>query len=90
MQAGYVYIIDYSVFQGIKRNGEGTSKVRYVAEPFILLYVNSKNNLIPIAIQLHQKPADDNPIWTPDDDKLDWLFVKMWVKSADLQIHQVI
>lgn len=81
--------MDYGILEGITRNGHGTQNVRYVAEPFLLLYVNNKEELVPIAIQLFQKPCDENPIWTPNDDRLDWLFVKMWVRAADLQIHQV-
>jgi len=81
--------VDYSLLEGIQRYGHGTDKVRHVTEPLVLLYVNSKGDLVPIAIQLYQNPSDKNPIWTPNDNKLDWLFVKMWVKAADLQIHQV-
>ncbi|KAK3703195.1 hypothetical protein QZH41_004962 [Actinostola sp. cb2023] len=89
IEAGRIYIVDYSLLEGIQRYGHGTDKVRHVTEPLVLLYVNSKDDLVPIAIQLYQKHSDENPIWTPNDNKLDWLFVKMWAKAADLQIHQV-
>ena len=88
-KAGHIYIVDYSILENIQRKAQGTDKQRYVTEPLILLYVNKKGDLVPIAIQLFQKPSDENPIWTPNDKKLDWLFVKMWVKAADLQVHQV-
>ncbi|XP_031557674.1 allene oxide synthase-lipoxygenase protein-like [Actinia tenebrosa] len=90
LQAGHVYLADYSILEGIRRNGEGTDKVRYVTEPLVLLYVNSAGDLVPIAIQLHTKTSETNPIWTPNDSKLDWMFVKMWAKAADLQVHQMI
>ncbi|KAK3734228.1 hypothetical protein QZH41_012948 [Actinostola sp. cb2023] len=90
IKAGHIYIVDYSLLEHIPRNGHGTDKVRYVTEPLVLLYVNSKGDLVPIAIQLFQNPSDKNPIWTPNDNKLDWIFVKMWAKAADLQIHQMV
>ena len=84
-----MYIVDYSILEGIQRNGQGTDEARYVTEPLVLLYVKSSGDLVPIAIQLHQQSSHTNPIWTPNDSKLDWLFAKLWAKTADLQVHQV-
>ena len=85
-----MYIADYSVLVGIKRNGEGVnSNLCYLAEPIALFYVKSSGKLVPIAIQLFQQPSDINPIWTPNDSHFDWLLAKMWLGNADHQVHQV-
>ena len=48
-----------------------------------MFYVRQSGELVPIAIQLGQKPGPETPIWTPDDAELDWLLAKTHVKSAD-------
>ncbi|GCB80769.1 hypothetical protein scyTo_0022929, partial [Scyliorhinus torazame] len=37
-----------------------------------------------------QAPGPDNPIFLPTDSKNDWLLAKIWVRSADFQIHQTV
>ena len=54
-----------------------------------LFYVKGNGDLVPIAIQLHQQPSPDNPIWTPNDSDLDWICAKFWLRNADTQYHQV-
>ena len=56
---------------------------------FGLFYVKGSGDLVPIAIQLHQQPSPDNPIWTPNDSDLDWICAKFWLRNADTQYHQV-
>ena len=41
--------------------------------PLCLLYVNGNDQLVPIAIQLKQKPGEDNPIFLPTDGYVDWV-----------------
>ncbi|KAK3579727.1 hypothetical protein CHS0354_008868 [Potamilus streckersoni] len=85
MEAGHVYILDYSVMEGVPRRSDSNPK--YLANPLCMLYVKNNGRLVPIAIQLEQRPGKDNPIWTSSDRKIDWLFAKMWVKSADTHMH---
>ncbi|KAL3883123.1 hypothetical protein ACJMK2_029416 [Sinanodonta woodiana] len=87
MKAGHVYILDYSAMEGVPRRSDSTPK--YLANPLCMLYVNNHEKLVPIAIQLEQRPGKDNPIWTPRDRRIDWLFAKMWVKSADTHMHSL-
>ena len=54
-----------------------------------MFYVRESGDLVPIAIQLEQVPGEDNPIWTPNDDELEWLLAKIWVKSADSHVHSI-
>ncbi|XP_078602947.1 allene oxide synthase-lipoxygenase protein-like isoform X2 [Branchiostoma floridae x Branchiostoma japonicum] len=73
--------------------------------PMALFYVNGKKEFVPIAIQLYpqvgrlmpsgrimfdDKPGPENPIWTPMDSDFDWILAKMYLRSADAQIHQLV
>ena len=90
LKDGRVYLVDCKELEGIKRNGEnGDCKLCYMAEPLCLFYVKLSGDLVPIAIQLFQRPSDSNPIWTPEDAPYDWLLAKMWFRNADHQVHQV-
>ncbi|XP_073349119.1 hydroperoxide isomerase ALOXE3-like [Pagrus major] len=53
-----------------------------------LFYMNPENKLMPIAIQLHQQPSEENPIFLPSDPETDWLLAKMFIKNADSMEHQ--
>ena len=87
-KAGHVYLTDYKILENIPRYDVEDDK-RYVTEPLGLFYVKKNGDLVPIAIQIFQQPSETNPIWTPNDSEYDWLFAKMWLRTADTQIHQV-
>ncbi|XP_071335430.1 hydroperoxide isomerase ALOXE3-like [Trachinotus anak] len=53
-----------------------------------LFYKNPENKLMPVAIQLHQQPSEQNPIFLPSDPETDWLLAKMFIKNADFMLHQ--
>ena len=76
------------MLEGIPRYSKD-SDTRYVTDPIVLLYASPSGNLVPLAIQLHQKPGPENPIWLPSDEPADWLTAKTWVRTADVQIHQL-
>ncbi|XP_051815431.1 polyunsaturated fatty acid 5-lipoxygenase [Acanthochromis polyacanthus] len=90
IEAGNVYIVDYKVLDGITPNGTDPCTLQYLAAPICLLYNNTQNKILPIAIQLGQTPGEDNPIFLPTDGEYDWLLAKIWVRSADFQHHQTI
>nr|XP_033796844.1 arachidonate 5-lipoxygenase-like isoform X1 [Geotrypetes seraphini] len=88
IQQGNIFIVDYELLDGIPANGTDPSTVQYIAAPICLLYKNTEDKILPIAIQINQKPGPDNPIFLPTDAKYDWLLAKIWVRSSDFHIHQ--
>ena len=85
---GNVYLVNYPLLNDISTGHHQGKKIE-IAAPICLLYLRTDGELVPIAIQLRQNAGEKYPIWTPKDDPLDWLLVKMWFKNADLQVHQV-
>lgn len=84
-------MVDFKILEDIKLygwNDENLEK-RYISAPFGLFYVKGTRDIAPIAIQFHQETNETNPIWTPNDSELDWTFAKMWLRTADVQWHQV-
>ena len=77
-----MYICDLSTYM----DGLPCRKGYYCPAPICLLYVNTANKLVPIAIQLKKDPGDDNPIFLPTDHWIDWLTAKIYYRSADAQV----
>ncbi|XP_045132500.1 polyunsaturated fatty acid 5-lipoxygenase-like isoform X2 [Portunus trituberculatus] len=63
---------------------------RELASPLALFYLNKKNELMPVAIQLKQKKGPDNPVYTPNDSPNTWLVAKMFYNNAEAQHHQAL
>ncbi|XP_059168642.1 allene oxide synthase-lipoxygenase protein-like isoform X2 [Physella acuta] len=61
-----------------------------LCSPMGLFFVDNKNQLRPVAIQLFQTPGPDNPIFTPLNPSLTWALVKMWYNNADAAYHQAL
>ncbi|XP_069130264.1 polyunsaturated fatty acid lipoxygenase ALOX15B-like isoform X1 [Argopecten irradians] len=78
-----LFYVDYAIMEGIPVKSGMT-----VSSPIALFYHNKKNRLVPIAIQLKQQPADDNPVFLPSDPKYTWLAAKMWFNLADASYHE--
>ena len=76
-----MYICDLKVFDGLQCK-EGW----FCAAPICLLYVNKHDQLVPIAIQLMQKPGVDNPIFLPSDNLADWLLAKAYYQCVHGQV----
>ncbi|XP_029919583.1 arachidonate 15-lipoxygenase B-like [Myripristis murdjan] len=88
MQNGNIFLCDYKRLDGVKANVINGKK-QYLMAPLVLLHKTPDDKLMPIAIQLKQKPADDNPIFFPTDPEYDWLLAKIFVRSADFSEHQL-
>ncbi|XP_073469606.1 polyunsaturated fatty acid lipoxygenase ALOX15B-like isoform X1 [Aquarana catesbeiana] len=88
LQNGHIFLADYEVFQGVPANTIN-GKPQYSAAPMCLLWKNPQNQLVPIAIQISQIPGKNFPIFLPSDSEYDWVLAKIWVRSADFQLHEV-
>ncbi|XP_077380664.1 arachidonate 12-lipoxygenase, 12R-type-like [Festucalex cinctus] len=88
MKQGNIYLCDYKNLDGMPANTiQGIQQ--YLTAPLVLLHKRPDDKLMPIAIQLKQTPADDNPIFLPTDSTYDWLTAKIFVRSADFSEHQI-
>ncbi|XP_041271391.1 polyunsaturated fatty acid 5-lipoxygenase isoform X2 [Onychostruthus taczanowskii] len=90
VKQGNIFIVDYELLDGVDANKTDPCTVQYLAAPICLLYKNLEKKIVPIAIQLGQKPGPDNPIFLPSDATYDWLLAKIWVRSSDFHIHQTV
>uniref|UniRef100_A0A671X1P7 Lipoxygenase domain-containing protein n=1 Tax=Sparus aurata TaxID=8175 RepID=A0A671X1P7_SPAAU len=88
MKKGNIFLVDYKLLDGVKTNTINGKK-QYLMAPLVLLHKTPEDELMPIAIQLKQTPADDNPIFFPTDSEYDWLMAKIFVRSADWNMHQL-
>ncbi|KAM7419361.1 hypothetical protein PAMA_016471 [Pampus argenteus] len=88
MKKGNIFLCDYKRLDGVKTNTIDGKK-QYLVAPLVLLQKRPDDELVPIAIQLKQTPADDNPIFFPTDSEYDWLMAKIFVRSADFSEHQL-
>ncbi|KAM6941507.1 polyunsaturated fatty acid lipoxygenase ALOX15B-like isoform 1-T1 [Lycodopsis pacificus] len=88
MKEGNIFLCDYKHLDGLKTNIINGKK-QYLMAPLVLLHKTPDDQLMPIAIQLKQTPADDNPIFFPTDSEYDWLTAKIFVRSADFNEHQL-
>ncbi|XP_073716904.1 polyunsaturated fatty acid 5-lipoxygenase-like [Misgurnus anguillicaudatus] len=89
IEKGNIYIADYEILDGLPANKTKKSQF-YLTAPICLLYNNRLNQIVPIAIQLSQKPGKKSPVFLPDDNEFDWMLAKMWVRSSDFNVHQLV
>ncbi|XP_029020092.1 hydroperoxide isomerase ALOXE3-like [Betta splendens] len=88
MKKGNIFLCDYKNLDGVKANTIN-GKQQYLTAPLVLLHRTPDANMMPLAIQLKQTPADDNPVFLPSDSEYDWLTAKIFVRSADFTEHQL-
>uniref|UniRef100_A0A3Q2QGT2 Arachidonate 15-lipoxygenase B n=1 Tax=Fundulus heteroclitus TaxID=8078 RepID=A0A3Q2QGT2_FUNHE len=88
MKKGNIFLCDYKILDGVKANIIN-GKQQYLVAPLVLLHKTPDDQLMPIAIQLKQTPAEDNPIFLPTDSEWDWLLAKTFVRNADFNLHQL-
>ncbi len=84
---GRLYLADYSLLDGAEL-GNYPNGQKYLYAPLALFVIGkATKELLPVAIQCKQKPAADNPIFTPNDG-YNWLIAKTIVETADGNIHE--
>lgn len=90
LQKGTLFEADFFLLDGIKANVILCSQ-QYLAAPLVMLKLMPDGQLLPIAIQLELPKTGSTPppIFTPSDPPMDWLLAKCWVRSSDLQLHEL-
>ncbi|XP_033639815.1 arachidonate 5-lipoxygenase-like [Asterias rubens] len=83
MDSKKLFIVNYKILKDLP-----TSSGRKICAPIALFFVNHNKDLMPVAIQLHQDPSADNPVFLPTDPEYTWLLAKMWFNNADACYHQ--
>ena len=95
-----LYLTDYKIFDGVRAGNFPPEYTKYLCAPLALFAVpqagNCPQSLVPIAIQCHQDPSSENPIFTPpppgtpEDRRWSWLIAKTIVQIADANYHELI
>ncbi|HBE18666.1 MAG TPA: AraC family transcriptional regulator [Cyanobacteria bacterium UBA11149] len=90
---GQLYLTDYALLEGMKL-GSYKHWQKFVTAPLALFYWQStgfadRGCLVPVAIQLYQKPRSDNPIFTRFDGA-NWFIAKTFVQIADGTYHELL
>ncbi|XP_067223204.1 hydroperoxide isomerase ALOXE3-like [Chanodichthys erythropterus] len=88
MKKGNLFLSDYKMLDGLVGNVV-SGRQQYLTAPLVLLYSNPHGMMLPIAIQLRQKPSKENPIFLPTDSKADWKLAKIFVRNAEFGVHEV-
>ncbi|KAK9977012.1 hypothetical protein ABG768_018833 [Culter alburnus] len=88
MKKGNIFLSDYKMLDGLVGNVVN-DRQQYLTAPLVLLYNNPHGMMLPIAIQLRQKPSKENPIFLPTDSKADWKLAKIFVRNAEFAVHEV-
>ena len=79
-----IYIVDHSFMKDIQCTDN-----RKVVAPMALFHVDSRGQLMPIAIQLFPNfAARQHPVFVPSDPNGVWTLVKMYFNNADSAFHQ--
>lgn len=84
IDAKCLFIVDYQILENLPCK----SAAYLVCAPLALFFLNGEGHLVPVAIQLKQQPAKDNPVFLPTDPLWTWMMAKMWYNNADASYHQ--
>ncbi|ROK15788.1 Arachidonate 5-lipoxygenase [Anabarilius grahami] len=71
LKEGNLFIADYELMDGVTANATDPCTLQYLAAPICLLYKNSQNKIMPVAIQPQTKLQPDSTADTEPDDTSD-------------------
>ncbi len=100
IEAGRLYLADYEILDGVQGGHFPKDYQKYLCAPLALFAVPQDKDcfpsLVPVAIQCHQTPGLNNPIFTPppqgtpQKQQWSWLIAKTIVQIADGNYHELI
>ena len=64
-----------------------TGEKLFSCKPVAIFYVTNSKDIVPIVIQLEND--DPKKVFTRRDTNEDWLLAKMYLRCADLSVHEV-
>ncbi|XP_077984766.1 polyunsaturated fatty acid 5-lipoxygenase-like [Glandiceps talaboti] len=97
-----LFIVDYKVMEDLPTPSPERARILsrvsknhslklqhpVVCAPIALFFRTKDNTLLPVAIQLFQKKAEDNPVFMPSDSAYTWLVAKLFFNNAESQFHE--
>ena len=87
---GRLFLADYQMLDGAEAGTFPHGSPKYLFAPLALFVVDRHTRQMrPVAIQCHQVPAQDNPIFTPNDG-WNWRIAKVTVEIADGNMHEAV
>ncbi|XP_074786986.1 hydroperoxide isomerase ALOXE3-like, partial [Athene noctua] len=89
MEGGRLFLADYALLDGIPTGRLGGAP-QFLAAPLCLLWLSPRGQLLPIAIQLSQRPGPAAPIFLPGDGRWGWALAKLWVRGAHFTLHEMV
>jgi arachidonate 5-lipoxygenase len=78
-----IFIVDLAIMHELLCKDNNT-----VCAPIALFFLDKKDTLLPLAIQLYQVAAEDNPVFYKSDPPATWALAKLWYNLADASFHQ--
>ncbi|XP_062368154.1 polyunsaturated fatty acid lipoxygenase ALOX15B-like [Cinclus cinclus] len=87
MEAGRLFLADYALLEGLPTGTIG-GHPQFVAAPLCLLWLSPRGRLLPVAIQLSQRPGPGSPIFVPGS--RGWALAKLWVRGAHFVLHEMV
>ncbi|XP_037982422.1 polyunsaturated fatty acid lipoxygenase ALOX15B-like [Motacilla alba alba] len=87
MEAGRLFLADYALLEGLPTGAIG-GRPQFLAAPLCLLWLSPRGRLLPVAIQLSQRPGPASPIFVPGG--RGWPLAKLWVRGAHFALHEMV